>query len=91
MKVEVFLLQLGHSKEEEGLRGVVSFTKAGWKLWRSGNILRLTHSRPHGKANFLLGKDHPLRLRTFYKLNREGWSFYAFSTDAARKTNLLAV
>ena len=37
--VQLFRLQLGRSKEEEGLRCVGSFAKAGWKLWRSGNGL----------------------------------------------------
>ena len=35
--VQLFLGQLGRSKEEEGLRCVGSFAKVGWKLWRSGN------------------------------------------------------
>ena len=37
--VQLFRHQLGRSKEEEGLRCVGSFAKAGWKLWRSGNGL----------------------------------------------------
>ena len=82
-KVELFLLQLGRSKEEEHLRGVGSFTKAGWKLWCSRKGLWLAHRS-------LAGKGHPLRLRTYYKLNGEGWSFFAFSRDATRKTNVLA-
>ena len=42
---EFFLLQLGSSKEEESLHGMESFTRARWKLWRSGNGLRLAHRR----------------------------------------------
>ena len=37
--VELFLRQLGHSKDEEGLGLVGSFGKGGWKLWLSGNGL----------------------------------------------------
>ena len=37
--VQLIRLQLAHSKEEERLRGVGSFTKFGWKLWCSGNVL----------------------------------------------------
>ena len=52
--VQFLHCQLGCSKEEEGLRRVGSFAKAGWKLWSSGNELWLAncywpredHSRP---------------------------------------------
>ena len=50
-KVELFLLQLGHSKEEERLRIVGSFTNAGWKLWCLGNGLWLAHRRLPGKGH----------------------------------------
>ena len=57
-EVELFLLQLGRSKEEERLRVVGSFTKAGWKLWRSGNGLWLTYRRSTGKGHLPPGKGH---------------------------------
>ena len=44
-KVELFLLQLGCSKEEERLRGVGSFTAAGGKLCLLGNGLWLPYRR----------------------------------------------
>ena len=55
-KVELFLLQLGRSKEEERLCGVGSFTKARWNLKRSGNGLWPAHRRPPGKGHLPLGK-----------------------------------
>ena len=90
-KVSFFLLQLRRSKEEEHLRGLGSFTKIGWKLQRSGNELWLVHHCPPSKGHLQPGKGHPLHLRTYYKLNEEGWSFFTFiSRDATRKTNILA-
>ena len=56
-KLELFLLQLGCSKEEERLHGVGSFTKAGWKLWHSGNGLWLAHRCLPGKGHPPLSQD----------------------------------
>ena len=53
-----------------------------------GNGLWLAHRRPPGKGHLRLAKVTTLR-RTYYKLNGERWSLFAFGRDAARKTNVL--
>ena len=42
------------------------------------------------KVTLCLAKVTAVCLRTYYKLNEEGWSFFAFSRDAARKMKVLA-
>ena len=55
--VVLFPFQLAHSKEEERLCDVGSFTKSEWKPWHStnrlwdlGNRLWLANCRPHAKG-----------------------------------------
>ena len=84
-----------HPSRYNGAMSVFTVWKALIKLGGSCDVREtgcgyLTTIR-QAKVASRLGKVTTLRRRTYYKLNRGGWSFFAFSRDAARKTNVLAV
>ena len=55
--IQVFCIQLAHSKEEERLHGVGSLIESGWKLWRLGIGLWLANCHHPRKGHCRLPQD----------------------------------
>ena len=85
-----FLHHLGRSKEEERLRCVRSFAKAGWKVWRSGNGLWGSGTGLWLANRYRPRKGHCRPTQDVLQAYRGGGrSFFTFNRDAARKNNVL--
>ena len=88
-KVKHFHHQLGHSKEEEGLRCMRSFAKAGWKLWRSGNRLWGLRNGLWLANRYRPRKGHWGPSQKVLQAYRGKLKLSQLYREAARKTNVL--